>query len=619
MHWLRVLLLLPLMPLLALLGLALVLPGANLGAFAAAQVSARLGREVRIEALHIEPGWHTRIALRGATLANIEGGSEPVMARIGRLDGRLDLAALLGGRIVLHEAELDGFTLLLERAPGRRANWHFGHGERPPPPAESVTAPPPPRDYADLPTILEARIANGAITFRTTGGRALVTRIEQGRIAASAEDQPIAITASGSYNDVPLTLEGTLASAAALRGTDPVPIRLRIASGETVATLEGTATDPLNFDGIEGRLTLEAPSPAVILRIAGEEEPGPRVPIEIAGRFTRHTDLWRLTEIEGRLDRAPFTGALLRLVEGAVGQSNRAALDLAFTRLNLNRLLGAEGEDDAADMPLTVPAMPDPLVEARLRAQTLIVSRFRATDAALTARVEPGRIAADRLELSAFGARFAASAVMRRQARGARIGAEVAMSDADLDALRRALGIGALPIQGTMEGRAAVEAQGTHLDAATRGARLAAVLAMRGGRIAQEVVELASTDVRALFRTARGTVPVECLLTVVRMEAGRGEIAPLRLRTAAGAVSGIAQFDLNRRLVDLVFGTERATTEFWALDIPVRVSGSFANPSIAPAPLSAEGRARLAQATRLVRLPPELAGLAQASPCNSPG
>ena len=52
-----------------------------------------------------------------------------------------------------------------------------------------------------------------------------------------------------------------------------------------------------------------------------------------------------------------------------------------------------------------------------------------------------------------------------------------------------------------------------------------------------------------------------------------------------------------------------------ALDIPVRVSGSFAVPDIAPASWLREGRARLAAGDRVAPLPGPLRDFARSSPC----
>ena len=80
-------------------------------------------------------------------------------------------------------------------------------------------------------------------------------------------------------------------------------------------------------------------------------------------------------------------------------------------------------------------------------------------------------------------------------------------------------------------------------------------------------------------------------------------------------IAGSARFDLYRRVFDLTVGSEAQTTGALALDIPVRVHGSFGSPSVEPAQWSAEGRAQLARADDLSHLAPSLREMARRHPC----
>lgn len=605
-------------PVLAVAAAVLAVPMVELGPMAAGHATAALGRPVTIGSLRVSPGLSIRVELREAQLANIDGGSRPAMAELGSLSATLDLLPLLRGEVVIRTAAIDGFNLYLERAADRRANWHFGERPATPPPA----APP---DRSGLPMVHDLRVARSEIVFRTTSGKELRTRLDSTALTATAPDQPARMTVSGSYGGVPVAMEAVLGSIATLRDASiPYPMELRATStAETVLEFQGTATDPLNVDGAEGRLRVSVATPEAILGMAGAAGTDlPPVPVALTGQMTRHGDLWRLTDAAGALDGAPFTAPLIELTEGNRGRPDTVVVAFAFTRLDVNRLLGArppsgsEAHGDA-DLPLIVPEMPDPLLRADLSAQELVYARLRATDARLKAEMAPGRITVETLALAAFGARFDASGELLPARRGgAAVNATARMTEGDIDRLRRAFGLPALPIAGRLQAHAAVAAEATTLNAATSGARVSVVAAMTSGSIAREVIEMASTDVRALFRTSRGMTRVSCLLAAVDVRAGRGEAAPLRIRAGTGTVSGLASFDLNREWVDLVIGSQRETTNFFALDIPVRVSGPFANPSIAPAEWSREGRARLSSGA-MAPLPTDLVAVARRNPCYS--
>lgn len=587
---------------LAVAALLLLVPRLDLAGFAAARASAALGREVTIGSLRIVPGLPTRIALRDARLANIEGGSRPEMARIARLDAVLSPLPLLRGRVALQEVAAEGFALLLERAPGRRANWRFGAGA----PRDGVASPP------MLPGLV--RLTNAEIVFHTTGGALLTTRIGQARLDAAPAGRPASLDARGSYNGVPLHLEGTLFSADALRAGGALPVTLRMTAEETALLFEGTSTDPFNADGLDGRITFAASSPRAVLAMAGVAG-APEMPVEFAGRARRQGDAWRLEDVAGTLDGSDFEAALLELTEGAAGQPDAVVARLGFARLDLNRLLGAQA-GGAEDAPFAAPAAPDPLIRAEVTARAFAHDMLAGSDATAKIEVAPGRFGLDLGFAPEFGGRLSLAGEMLAEGDGARAEARGEIRAADLDGLRRTFGIHGLPVEGPVDVDLAVVATGATLAAARRGARISGVVRMSGGTIAREVIEMASTDLRALFRTSRGRTRLTCLLAAIDIRGGQGEAAPLRIRAGAGTIAGLATFDLNRRVLDLVIGSERATTDFFALDIPVRVHGRFDDPEIVPAEWSRAGRARLAQGG-LAPLPPALMDLARQSPCHA--
>jgi uncharacterized protein involved in outer membrane biogenesis len=584
-------------------GLALlVLPRIELAGVAAASASGALNRTVTIESLRVSPGLPTRVALRGLRVANIEGGTRPEMISLARLDATVAPWPLLRGQVALSDVSAAGFVLFLERAPGRRPNWRFGE------PRGGGGAPP------ALPGLLE--LAESQVIFRTTGGAELVTRIDSARLVGAPADRPGRLEVRGSYNGVALRLDGTLFSADQLRAGGAVPLTLRATAAHASLLFEGTGTDPLNADGLEGRVTIAASTPADILAMAGAGA-GPDVPVELAGHFTRQGDVWRLREATGTLDGGALTAALLELTEGAAGRPDRIVARVALAHLDVNRLLGpddgAQGHGDA-DIPLVVAAQPDPLMDVEASTRELTYARLRGTDARVRLEVAPGRIALHEAAVTAFGARMAGSAELLPAPRGARVSAGVQLREGDLDTLRRAFGLRALPLSGRISADIAAGAEAASVNAATRQARISAVVGMSEGRIAREVIEMASTDIRALFRTSRGTTPVRCLLAAVDIDAGAGRAAPLRIRAGTGTISGLASFDLNRRTLDLIIGSQSDTTDFFALDIPVQVRGSFADPAIAPAEWSRAARERMAR-NEMAPLPPELREVARRNTC----
>jgi len=589
-----------------------LLPRLELAGLAAERASAMLGRPVSIESLRITPGQRVRVAVTGVQLANIEGGTRADMLRFESFTADLNLMELLRGVPVLHDAHIQGFSLILERNAARVANWHFGTGREGP----AVMA-----GRSHFPQFDALRITRGGILFRTSGGLSLPARIETASLTAESLHSPIQLRAEGQYNGVPLRLEGPLDSIAVFRdAATAFSLDITATAGETSLAFIGSARDPLNLDAVQGQLELRAPNPDVLLALGGAGAEGvPRIALELAGTFDRQGPVWRINAPFGELDGASFTGRRLQLTEGARGEPDAIALDLAFSRLDLNRILraaggAAEGEGEV-DLPLASFMAPDPLMDVRLSADELLYGGLQAREARLVAALRPGLMRVETLAMQAFGARLTASGQIEPAEEDLQITADVTMTEAELDTLRRALGIREFPVTGRIEGRLAVTGRGRTLNEAAREANVSAVLAMTGGSIAREVIEMATTDIRALFRTARGRTRLSCMIGVLEMRAGVCEIAPLRLRSANGMVSGMANFDLNRRQLDLIFASHRQTTGSFALDIPVRISGSFADPEVQPAQWSTAGRARVSAGDQNVTLPPALRDYARRNPC----
>ena len=581
----------------------------DLARFAAGRASAATGRDVTVGSLRVGWGRTLTLELTELSVPNAPEGSQPVMVGLQHATALLDARSLLHGPLLLRQVAVDGLSVFLEHPPGREPNWRFGPPKPPPPDPTGRTA---------FPSIRDVVIRGSAITFHTGGGKDLVSRFDDATIETAGDDQPVTVAMTGSYNAVPVAIHAELQPITALRDArTPYGTGIVVLSGETRLAFDGTMTDPLNFDGLHGELRLDAPDPKPIFGMAGVDSTLD-VALHLDGEFEHAGPSWRLMDGKGQLQQDEITAATLGFVEGARGQPDRVELDLGLATLNMNDLIGqgARGKRSGADLPLTVERDPDTLVKARITAKTLEYSELRASDVTLAGSQEPGRVSIDVFTLQTFGANVRAEGQVEAAPDGARIAAAVSASGLDVQTLRQKLGFGSIPVTGRLDGQLTVDASGARLNAAIRAARVNAVIALRGGSVAKEVIEMASTDVRALFRTNKGLTPVTCMLAGLDMRGGVGTVAPLRLRAAEGTIAGSGRFDLFRRTMDVTIGSQSKTTGIFALDIPVRVSGTFSTPIVSPAKWTAQGRALLAAADNLGHLPPAMQAFARRSACS---
>jgi uncharacterized protein involved in outer membrane biogenesis len=580
------------------------------------RLTASLDRKVTIGSLRVTPGRWLHVKLRDFQLANLPGGSQPIMATVTAASAEIEATSLLHGPLVIRKLAVDGLRILLEPVADHRRNWRFGAAPR--------TTPPKPTDRSKFPTLLDAQIT-GDVVYRTLSGHSFATHLDRSRILTAAADTPVRLTADGSYNGTPLKLDADLASLDAMRdAATPYPTDIHVFSGDTTLHFLGTMTAPLDVDGAKGKLELVAPTAEPILRIAGVSG-GFDASLRLAGPFEHDGTLWHLTRASGALNQDTITAADLKLVEGLHGQPDDVTVDLGFDHLNVNTLLAGKKKGPAAnaDIPLTVDRAPDPLIAAKVSAHELIYAGVRFSDVTLGGSQKPGRITVDALSLGYLGAPFRASGQIEPVSGSdggpdsARVTANVDMQHMDVQALRKLLGAGELPLSGGIDGSVLVDATGATLNQAAREARLSAVFAMDSGSIGRRIIELASTDTRTIFRKANGMSPITCLVGVLDIRGGIGTISPLRIRSVDGTISGRGTFDIVRHQIDITVASEARTTSLFALDVPLHISGPFASPTIRPATLSAAGRTELSAGDDVTRLLPSLQPFARRSPCLS--
>ncbi len=603
-----------LVALLAVAGVAafFVIGGVDLGPWAARRASAALGgRAVAVGALHVTPGRWIAVDLRDVRIDNLPGGTRPALATLDRLTAEVDALSLLRGPAVVRTLRIEGLSVLLERLADRTRNWRFG-------PEKPHPGPP---DRSWVPTLLDAQVRRSEIVFRTSGGTALVTKLDDATVRTASADQPVQLAVEGAYHGAPMQLKAELQPIAVLRDASvPYGTALHFASGDTTLDFEGTMTAPFDLDGARGVLSLSAPTPGPLLAIAGVSS-GIDAALNLSGPFEHQGDLWLLTKAAGALNNGAVSDATLRLQEGEAGRPDDVSVEAMFDRLDLDKLLGAGrgGGRPGADVSLAIDRSPDTLLAVRLAAQQAGYGGVTATDARLAAALTPGRLAVSDLSMTYAGARATASGALEAAGQGGHVSLGVSVANADVQELRRLLGSGPVPLLGRLEMQATAQSDGATLNAAVRAADVSAVVSMTGGSIARNVVEMASTDVRLLFRRASGMTPVSCFLGVLTVRGGAGTVSPLRVRAAEGTVAGSGSFDLYRRRIDMTIGSEAQSTGAFALDVPVRISGSLADPTVRPARWSAAGRAQLAAGNATAALPPGLRQAAQRNPCSRPG
>ena len=144
------------------------------------------------------------------------------------------------------------------------------------------------------------------------------------------------------------------------------------------------------------------------------------------------------------------------------------------------------------------------------------------------------------------------------------------------------LGAASGQISGRLDARAEVDMTGETVDAGLKNSRGQAVVSVVQGRVARDLVERLSTDLRGLFHSGEGSAALTCVLAVMEMRNGLGVVAPLRLRSPEIVMIGSGKIDFMTSRLHLRVASLPHSTGFFALDIPLEITGTLARPSARP-------------------------------------
>jgi uncharacterized protein involved in outer membrane biogenesis len=591
--------------LVALIGGIFALSRIDLARTASDYLSDRLGRKLTIASAKLHLGNPVRIELGGVALANMPGGSQPDMITLARLTADISPFRLIFGPQVIRHLSLDGAAVLLERGPGDVPNWKLS------PPIPAIAGKPEAR--LALPSLLDAHFHNVEIDVRTSSGNLLQTRLDDFAVTAKATDEPVSLTGNGSYNGIPVHADAKLPPFSRLHThTKTFPISMRLTSGTANLALDGNARDPLNFDGIDGRIVLNAPKPQELLTLAGVTGKID-VPLTLAGTFKHDGLLWQVTGSDGTVGGAPVE-ADLKLLEGERRKQDAVTVDASLEKLDIDRLVPpADPKQPVDQMSLLVDPAPGALLDIHITAgrvayRTIVADKFE-----FKAKVAPGQVSVQHLALDVAGGSAHSKVTIANRDTKAAIDFDGSLTGVDAAKLSKLMGWGKMPIGGPITSHISGSMTGATITEARQANRIFGVLAMSGGTIDRQLVSLASTDVRFLFGGQSGSGRLECLLAVLNLRDGRGEIAPFRVRTSDGTITGGGFYDARRDYLDMTIGTQRSSTSFFSLDVPVRISGPVPDFSVTPA---FGAFRRLAASGRLNELPPDMQAFAGANACS---
>jgi len=591
-------------------GVVVILPRIDLRSMVEQRASAASGRKIAVGRVQVTIGNPLVIDMEDVRLDSATSASAQKLGQLDHLTAELDLRPLLRGALVFRRVSINGLAITLERNTDGEGNW------RPRSDAKSTA---PQTQRASFPTILDLALTNGRLTMRTSGGNLLRIDAKTVALHTTGDDQLITLAAEGAYGATPVRLDGTLESFARLRDVaTPFGVAVTAKAESATLSLRGTLTDPLHADGLSGDVQGNIEKLDTLLAIAGAAI-RLDIPLTLASPISRQGDTWKLPALNGDLAGAAYAGQA-DLIEGGRGQPDKIGLTMQLSQLDIDKFLSrtssvANKASGAAAVHLEVDPNPGALVEAQLGSKQVMWGGIQMGDLDLRLSVAPGTIAVSDASLNLAGGRVTGSAEAVPAVDGAAITLHTAIAGLDVGPLLRVIGSGSRMISGRVDGRINLVLTSNTLSNALGDAHGQLALAITKGRVARQVLQMASTDLGLLFHKESGMIPIICLLAVANVRDGIAGLSPLRLRTQDGTIVGGGSINLRHQTLDITFETVSETTGFLSLDIPIHVTGSLADPSVHPGSKSEINTLAAQAALNLRQLSADLAPVATANSC----
>ncbi len=555
-------------------------------------VQARTGRALHIGNLDVDLGRTTTVRADKVTFANASWAKQPQMASADRVELDIRFWPLLRGSVQLPEVRLTRPDVLLQTAPGKDqpGNWNFLSG-----------------GGGDPPQLRRLRIDDGKLRFVDERGRtdiALDVRSGQPRKADAAP--PALLEGKGHWRGSAFTLKGGTESPLELANTDtPFRVHLDARAGATHAIASGSLTNPFQLQVFDLKLQLSGQDMDDLYPLIGVPIPS-SPPYRLEGRLKRAHQVWRYEKFSGQVGNSDLAGDV-QIDTG--GDRSRLTANLNSRRLDFDDLAGfvgappktggnesanAEQKAEAARLAAKPTVLPDKAydlsklramdADVRWKAQHINSPTLPLDDMDAHLKLDNGLLRLEPLDFGVAGGHIRST--IRMDARRPQIATA-------LNATLRGVQLGRLlpdaklaeQASGGISGQVQLNGHGNSVAAMLGSSSGDVALGMGRGHIGNLLMEVAGLDiaesVKFLF-TGDKQIPLRCAFADFDVRNGVMSSRSLAFDTTDTLVVGEGTVNLRQEQLDLLLRPRPKDISILALRSPLRIGGTFKDPSFRP-------------------------------------
>jgi AsmA family protein len=556
-------------------------------------VQAKTGREFHINGdLDLDLGRTLTVRADGLTFANAEWSKQPKMASADRAEIDIRFWPLLRGQVRIPEIRMTRPDLLLETAPTKDqpGNWDFLG----------------PSD-GDPPVLQRLLIEEGRLQFLDAAGRTdILVSLNSGKPKSADSAPPLLVNGKGRWQGNPFTLDGNTESPLELTNSQhPFRIHLDGRAGATHAVASGTLTNPFALRTFDLDFMLSGQDMEDLYPLVGLAIPS-TPPYKLKGRLKRNNDVWRYENFTGTAGDSDLGGT----AQIEVGRERPfLKADLVSKRLDFDDLAGfvgappktgagesanAEQKKEAAALQASAKVLPDTPynltklramdADVRWKAQRINAPSLPLDDMDAHLKLDAGLLRLEPLNFGVAGGDIRST--IRLDARKDTI-------DTGLKASIRQVQLGKLfpdaklaeQASGGISGEIDLSGHGNSVAAMLGSSDGSVAVGMGKGHIGNLIMELAGLDVAESLKflfTGDRQIPLRCAWGDFGVARGVMTSKQLAFDTTDTLVLGEGTVDLKQEQLDLLLRPRPKDISILALRSPLRIGGTFKDPSFRP-------------------------------------
>ena len=576
-------------------GVALWLAPGPIVAWAIAHpVSALMGRDMRVAGgLAIKWGAPTRIEANDIHVANASWGSEPEMFSARHLAVTLFPASFIHGTPRIPDIELDGAKLLLEKSANGEGNWNF---------SAKQAAPKKRRGFPDL---QHAVLRDSQILWRNgrTGAK-VDLGVANFDYRAPDPTTPVTVAAAGTYagsfEKLPLHLTATVGPLAELRNPEePYPVKLDGSFGTVNLAIDGAVKEPLDFNGLDLRLSLSGKKLDTLASALGV--PMPELPdFRGTSELTGGNGDFAIKSLTIALGKSDLEGGLAIDTNSRVPHVEANLTSRKIDLADFDGLVGGKPAHSSAakpapppsdtrlipNVPISVKKLPGINIDLSFYGTRIVSTTGLPFDAvALGLKLANGEITLDPLRFHTAKGDVALNAHFTpfTQDSPPKLGAKIDVQHVDLKELLRNSSSSILrETAGIVGGFVKIDTTGVSMREFLQRMNGDAGFFMQNGELSELAQQLAPIDVLGslgVLAIGDRPQPINCLVTRFDIKKGVATATTLLFDTANTTVAGAGNVNFADETLYLTLDPKNKHFAPVSLRTPVDIEGTFKKPS----------------------------------------